>query len=467
VRATALAHTKEVNALALAPTGDLVLSGSQDRTLKVWALEEGGQMRELATLKGHRRAVWSAAFSPIDKVAASGSGDMMVKVWSMSDFSCLRTFEGHTASVLKLRFVSSGTQIISSGGDGLIKLWSLKSAECACTLDGHDDKVWALDTLEAEGGGVELLSGSADSLIVRWRDCTREEKAGTAEAQEQQLQLEQQLALALAAQQCSAALEAALKLGQPRALRRVVESLPATADGEAQLLAAVSALDPEKLIHCLQCARDWNTTGTHALTAQRLLHALLRSKPVGELAKLPKAKPLFEALIPYSERHFERLERLLVGSKFISYTLAAMRMLTPEPSLEPVLEEAIPSGGLAGLGGLRALAECSPAAVANGERNLEGRRGGDDLDDFDDGEPGANMTGAESDEDDLEDAEGGDGDDDEGGAIGMSPAERNMPTTRKQAKSLKTETPRPGARGIPKPAATKARGKKKPASRRK
>ena len=113
----------------------------------------------------------------------------MAQVWSVADFSCIRTLEGHTSSVLKVHWVSRCLQLVSSGSDGLIKLWAVKTSECSLTLDAHEDKVWALDVSE-HAGGVELLSGSADSVMVRWRDCTEEvAEKGAAEAA---LRLEQE-----------------------------------------------------------------------------------------------------------------------------------------------------------------------------------------------------------------------------------------------------------------------------------
>jgi len=160
--ATVLAHSKEVNALAVAPNDRLAITGSQDRSLKVWTLAADGSAairpEPAATLTGHRRAVWTAAFAPLDRVAASGSADMLVKVWSMADWACLRTFEGHVSSVLKVRFLRGGALLASSGSDGLVKVWSIKGQECVATLDAHEDKVWAIDAYEppsrgATGGG--------------------------------------------------------------------------------------------------------------------------------------------------------------------------------------------------------------------------------------------------------------------------------------------------------------------------
>lgn len=351
-RSTVLGHAKEVNALAVAPNDKFVASASQDRTIKVWAVRDGA-LEEAGVLKGHKRAVWCVAFSPVDRACASGSGDMTLKVWSMVDFSCLRTLEGHTSSVLRVHWVSEGLQLLTSGSDGLVKLWSAKASECVCTLDGHEDKVWALDVARPEGASssaehadaeadgddsgsgtalLEVWSGSADSVLVRWRDSSEEVQAEKDSARELQMQQEQDLAIALHAHEYENALKLALRLRQPRALRGVLEKLLPMEDGEAHLREAVARMETDELAHCMQCARDWNTTAAHSLTAQKLLHALLRAIPRATLLAAPPLKELLEALIPYTERHFERIDRLQQGSHFVSYTLAAMRMLEPPAS---------------------------------------------------------------------------------------------------------------------------------------
>lgn len=150
---TKKAHDKDINAIDISPDDSMFASASQDRTVKIWSLEEG---EVTGILRGHRRGVWSVKFAPYSITAAvvggvegtkggrmvvTGSGDRTVKLWSLTDYSCLKTLEGHTNSVLKAVWLTGGLQVASSGGDGLVKVWDVKSGECNATLDNHEDKV--------------------------------------------------------------------------------------------------------------------------------------------------------------------------------------------------------------------------------------------------------------------------------------------------------------------------------------
>lgn len=97
--ATIRAHEKDINSLDVAPNDKFIASGSQDKLVKLFALDydEGrsnngarGGLRLLGTCKGHRRGVWTVRFSRTDRVVASGAADRSVRLWSLDDFSCLK-----------------------------------------------------------------------------------------------------------------------------------------------------------------------------------------------------------------------------------------------------------------------------------------------------------------------------------------------------------------------------------------
>ncbi|PPQ94076.1 hypothetical protein CVT25_009705, partial [Psilocybe cyanescens] len=69
-----------VCAVAVLPNGKQIVSGSYDKSVRVWDVSMGD---ELKVLKGHTSLVTSVAFSPDGKQIVSGSYDNLVRVWDV------------------------------------------------------------------------------------------------------------------------------------------------------------------------------------------------------------------------------------------------------------------------------------------------------------------------------------------------------------------------------------------------
>ena len=74
-------HSKPVSSVSFSPDGKRIVSGSWDKTLKVWDAQTG---QETLTLNGHLGGVSSVSFSPDGKRIVSSSRDKTVKVWDIS-----------------------------------------------------------------------------------------------------------------------------------------------------------------------------------------------------------------------------------------------------------------------------------------------------------------------------------------------------------------------------------------------
>uniref|UniRef100_A0A673KIY4 Transducin beta-like protein 3 n=1 Tax=Sinocyclocheilus rhinocerous TaxID=307959 RepID=A0A673KIY4_9TELE len=290
-RLTERAHDKDVNSVTISPNDKLLASGSQDRTAKLWSLAD---MSLLGIFRGHSRGVWCVQFSPVDQVLATASADGSIKIWSIQEFSCLRTFEGHDASVLKVIFVSRGTQLVSSGSDGLVKLWTIKTNECVKTFDAHQDKVWAL-----HGSSKDdlMVTGSADSTITLWKECE-------------------------------------MKQSKLCFVLHVIHAI-INEDGIQELEKTLLKLRQDQKESVLRFSVVWNTNSRSCLDAQAVLQVLLTHLSPEEILQYQGTRTHLEGLIPYTERHMQRIGRLLQASMFLDYMWQKMR-ITGGQTLKPV-----------------------------------------------------------------------------------------------------------------------------------
>uniref|UniRef100_A0A452VBB2 Transducin beta like 3 n=1 Tax=Ursus maritimus TaxID=29073 RepID=A0A452VBB2_URSMA len=324
-QATQRCHDKHINSVAVAPNDKLLATGSQDRTAKLWALP---QCQLLGVFSGHRRGLWCVQFSPMDQVLATASADGTVKLWALQDFSCLKTFEGHDASVLKVAFVSRGTQLLSSGSDGLVKLWTIKNNECVKTLDAHEDKVWGLHCSRLDDRAV---TGASDSCVILWKDVTEVEQAEEQARREEEVVKQQELDNLLHEKRYLRALGLAISLDRPHTVLTVIQAIRRDPEACEKLGATVLRLRRDQKEALLRFCITWNTNSRHCHEAQAVLGVLLRHEAPEELLAYQGMQASLEALLPYTERHFQRLSRTLQAATFLDFLWHSMK-LPPLPA---------------------------------------------------------------------------------------------------------------------------------------
>jgi WD40 repeat protein len=134
-------HTDSVRAVAVTPDGRHALSGSEDRTLRLWDLGTGQTLR---TLAGHNRAIRAVAVMPDGRRAVSSSLDRTLRLWDLEAGQTIRTFKGHTGSVRAVAVTQDGRRILSGSQDRTLRLWDLGTGQTICTLKGHTDGVRAV-----------------------------------------------------------------------------------------------------------------------------------------------------------------------------------------------------------------------------------------------------------------------------------------------------------------------------------
>ncbi|KAF8831537.1 F-box/WD repeat-containing protein pof1 [Lentinula edodes] len=140
------------------PSFPVLITGSYDRTVRVWNLETGV---ELHCLKGHTRAIRALQFDDVKLI--TGSMDMTLKVWDWRRGRCIRTLTGHTEGVVCLNFDSN---VLASGSvDATIKVWNLRTGG-AFTLRGHQDWVNSVQLWDSLKTGQSSASSATPVFDV-------------------------------------------------------------------------------------------------------------------------------------------------------------------------------------------------------------------------------------------------------------------------------------------------------------
>ena len=155
-------HSDWVYAVAISPNGEIVVSGSKDKTVKVWNLKNG---KELLNLKGHKGLINSVAISADNQNIASGSYDNTIKIWNLKTGQLLRTLTGHSGPVLSVAFSPNNRTIVSSSVDKTVKVWDKNTGKELRSLQGHSSDINSV-TLSPDGQLVASVSD--DKSIKVW-----------------------------------------------------------------------------------------------------------------------------------------------------------------------------------------------------------------------------------------------------------------------------------------------------------
>jgi WD40 repeat protein len=155
-------HTGYVLSVTVTPDSRFAISGSADKTLKVWDLETGVEVR---TLKGHKNFAHAVTVTPDSRFAVFGSDDNTLKVWDLETGAEVRTLKGHTDWVWSVTVTPDSRFIISGSWDNTLKVWDLETGMEVRTLEGHTDSVRSVTVTPDSRFAI---SGSVDKTLRVW-----------------------------------------------------------------------------------------------------------------------------------------------------------------------------------------------------------------------------------------------------------------------------------------------------------
>ncbi|XP_045592673.1 WD repeat-containing protein 86-like [Procambarus clarkii] len=217
-------HNGCINCMALSEDSSLLVSGSDDNTLRLWSTKTE-PIEDLGVLEGHTGFIQCATV--YDTYVITGSKDMTIKKWDMASTLCEFTFQGHTGRVNRLictgEFIFSTSHdktarawlfdtrdvhdpaeagirvfeghtgivspiifvpgrdmgvpdengyninpadlVITASFDNTARAWSFDTAQCLKTFKGHKKPITSMDT---DPNGHILYTGSQDQSIIAW-----------------------------------------------------------------------------------------------------------------------------------------------------------------------------------------------------------------------------------------------------------------------------------------------------------
>ncbi|CAI4232904.1 unnamed protein product [Auanema sp. JU1783] len=168
-------HSGAVTQIATFPRGDktTVISSSRDRSILVWevdnqASEHGTIGRPVKSLTGHAHFVSDVVISSDGQFALSGSWDKSLRLWDLNTGQSTRQFWSHTKDVLSVAFSADNRQIVSGSRDRTIKLWNTL-AQCKYTITDECHKDW-VSTVRFSPSTRDpvIVSAGWDKVVKVW-----------------------------------------------------------------------------------------------------------------------------------------------------------------------------------------------------------------------------------------------------------------------------------------------------------
>ena len=155
-------HEKCIMSVAVTSDSKYIVSGSEDKTLRIWDILNCSQV---ACITSHTETIWGVCVSPNMKYIGTASGDKTVGLFSFEEKKLIHSFTGHLNPIFCVACSNNNKFLASGAQDKDVCLWDIEKREKIIMLKGHTDTVFSVKfTYNDE----LLVSGAADYTLRIW-----------------------------------------------------------------------------------------------------------------------------------------------------------------------------------------------------------------------------------------------------------------------------------------------------------
>jgi WD40 repeat protein len=169
-------HTSRINSIAFHPNSQYIVSGSDDKTIRLWNWEQdlvtppflGHEGEVTSVVFGHNGQyiiVYSIAFSPKGEMIVSGSYDRTIRLWNLKGEQ-IGTFGNE--DVRSVAFSPNGQIIASTGMEFTVRLWDLKGSAIGCLPYGSNEQPAGFNKVAYSPDGQKIACLGSKFSIRLW-----------------------------------------------------------------------------------------------------------------------------------------------------------------------------------------------------------------------------------------------------------------------------------------------------------
>ncbi len=160
-------HSRAVKSVDFSHDGTFIVSGSEDKTIKLWELSSG---REIRTYNGHQSEVNDVLFTPDDKVLISASKDGKIYFWDVLTGNIINSYH-QKENVLRLALSPNGRYLAVGSTGEKINVYDTKLDSIIYSVKGSHS---ARDNVFINSIGTKLITGLDNRKVIIYELSTGE-----------------------------------------------------------------------------------------------------------------------------------------------------------------------------------------------------------------------------------------------------------------------------------------------------